>query len=171
MKPAQTYRSDSSSPWISPTLGTNSEADRSTTLESSCVLLVDDREAFRYAVATDLQRHAVQVLAATGAYDAWHLAHHRHIDLIVLRGNLASQSGWQCAAKLCGRPPWRGVVMHFDKVSNVDRNWRLAAGLAALVETGGRPESVVQCVLRVLNNFPLAHESSTARPLSIAARS
>lgn len=170
MKPAQTYGSSTLSPWISPSLRRGAAAGPTAALQSACVLLVDDREAFRYTVSAELQRHGAQVLSATGPYDAWHLGRHRHIDLIVIRGNLHSQSGWQCAAKLCGRPPWKGVVMHFDRVSHTDRNWRFAAGLTGLVETGGRPQSVVECILRVLNTLP-SDDSPARRSLSVASQS
>ncbi|WP_164103674.1 response regulator [Candidatus Laterigemmans baculatus] len=175
MKPARTDRSDSISPWISPSLRSSPGAGSSVGLavpgQVACVLLVDDREPFRYAVAAELQRQGVEVLTATGAYDAWRLARHRHVDLIVIRGDLRSQSGWQCAAKLCGRPPWRGVILHFDRLSHADRNWEFAAGLSELVESRGRSERVVEGVLRELNGSPPGSVAPAARPLSVAARS
>lgn len=170
MKPAQLYRSNSLSPWISP-ISRARLAGGKLASDSPCVLLVDDRVDFRQRVAAELKRRGMQVLTAAGPYDGWQLAHHRSVDMIVIRGDLQAQSGWQCVAKLCGPPPWRGVVMHFDSASDADRNWRFAAGLAGFVETHGRPQEVVEGVLRALGTAPTDREfPAPLRPLTEASQ-
>lgn len=158
------------SPWISPSLRTRPDAATSSSGDVSNVLLVDDRIAFRGTLAARLMQHGLEVIQAIGVHDAWHLARRRTIDLVVIRGNLQRQSGWGCAAKLCGLPPWRGVVMHFDELTDQDRKWAYVSGLTALEETAGQSGNLVGTVLRVLNvksfeaaEFGAAPEPMTAR--------
>lgn len=145
------HRSSSFSPWLSPTLRTRSDGGDPSSGDDSRVLLVDDRMLFRQAVASGLMLDRVEVIQATGVYDALRLIHRRAIALVVIRGNLRSQSGWGCAAKLCGAPPWRGVILHFDCLTDQSRKWARASGVTGLAETCGRPEKLVATVQRVFS--------------------
>ena len=154
------HRTSPFSPWISPALRRRCDAGQPPS-EIPQILLVDDRAAFRRSVASDLTHARVHVIEATGVYDALRLANRRIIDFVVVRGDLGSQSGWSCAAKLCGAPPWRGVVMHFDELTEQDRRWAEVSSLARLVETGGRPRNLAVAVLQV---FSGADRQPISRP-------
>ena len=154
------HRTSSFSPWICPALRRRPNAGQPPS-ETPQILLVDDRTAFRRTVASDLTHERVHVIEATGVYDALRFARRRIIDFVVVRGDLGSQSGWRCAAKLCGAPPWRGVVMHFDKLTEQDRRWAGVSSLARLVETGGRPDKLTGVVSQL---FSAADSHPTYRP-------
>ena len=158
-------RSSSSSPWISPTLRTQSDGGASC-IDTPHVLLVDDRGAFRRDVFFALTYAGIEVTEANGVYDALRLSHRRTVDWVVIRGNLRSQNGWRCAAKLCGAPPWLGVLMHFDELTGRDRKWADVSGLARLVETGGRPAKLLGPLFAVLNAASPPRPSRFARMAS-----
>lgn len=113
-------------------------------------MLVDEPHRFRERVATRLVDADVDVLQASDVYEALRLVRGSEIDLLVIGGDQRYQSGWRCAGKLCGRPPWRGVILYFDHVSDRDRLWGQVSQLSALIETKGRTEPLVRAVLRAL---------------------
>lgn len=143
--------SNSLSSWNSTALGRRLDAVQPSSDRAWHILLIDDRLPFRRTVASALADERVELIQAAGVYDAVRLARRRTVDLIVVRGNLEFQSGWRCAAKLCGVPPWRGVVMHFDDVTERDRNWAQVSGLTRLTETAGQPGRLVDAVQDVIN--------------------
>lgn len=114
------------------------------------VLLVDDQRPFRDRVAIEFLRAGVDVLQASGVYDALQFARDHEVDLLVIGGEQRYQSGWPCAGKLCGRPPWGGVILYFGRVSERDRLWARVSELAALVETKGEVKRLIEPVLRNL---------------------
>ena len=114
------------------------------------VVLVDDQHSFRERVADELCRAGVHVLQASGVYEATRLTRGRKLDLLVVAGQQRHQSGWLCAAKLCGQPPWRNVILHLDYVSHRDRLWGRVSELAALVETRGHVEPLIGSIVRQL---------------------
>lgn len=114
------------------------------------MLLVDDQRPFRDRVASELRGAGIDVLQASGVYDALQLAWDREVDLLVIGGEQQCRSGWRCAGKLCGRPPWGGVVLFFGRVSECDRLWARVSELAALVETKGEVKRLTEPVLRNL---------------------
>ena len=138
--------------WIFPKEATEA-AGRAAFLSTSTdrqVMLVDDQHAFRERVADALGGAGVRVLQASGVYDATRLARGRELDLLVVAGQQRQQSGWLCAGKLCGQPPWTDVILHFGCVSRRDRLWAGVSEIAALVETRGHVEPLVGAILRQL---------------------
>lgn len=116
-------------------------------------MLVDDQHPFRECAADELRTAGVCVVEASGVYDALRLARGREIDLLVIAGQQRHQSGWLCASKLCGQPPWKKVVLYFDYLSKHDRRWSQALELAASVETSGRVKPLVASILLDLAKF------------------
>lgn len=137
------------SPWLVPTVGASPGVSTALARRSK-LLLIEDRTDFRQTVARSLACEGMRVLEAVGVYDAWRLAQGESIDLIVVRGDLRAGSGWQCAAKLCGHPPWHGVLLYFEKLTGRDRTWARAAGVSRPLETCGEPDKLTAGVLRSL---------------------
>lgn len=137
------------SPWIIPTIGGSPGANAKLAGPTK-LLLIEDRVDFRRAIATSVACESIHVLEAVGVYDAWRVAQGQSIDRIAIRGDLRAGSGWHCAAKLCGHPPWRGVLLYFDELTGRDHAWARAAGIPRPVETGGEPDKLIASVLRSL---------------------
>lgn len=125
-------------------------------------MLVDDQYPFRECAADELRGAGVRVVEASGVYDALRLARGREIDLLVIAGQQRHQSGWLCASKLCGQPPWKKVVLYFASPSNRDRRWSQASELAGLVETRGGVKPLVTLVLLHLDQLSPAALGKTA---------
>lgn len=126
------------------------------------MLLVDDQRPIRNRVAAELSRAGIDVLQASGVSDALRLAWDHEVDLLVIGGEQQYQSGWPCAGKLCGRPPWGGAILYFGRVSERDRLWARVSELAALVETKGEAKRLTEPVLRNLATSSPAAGSAAA---------
>ncbi len=141
--------------WITPTSASRAPADEPQRAPprygQASVLLVDEPHPFRTRTAAKLATANLDVIQASDVYEALRLARGREIDLLVIGGDQQYQSGWRCAAKLCGHPPWRGAILYFAHTSDRDRLWGRVSQVAALVETGGDPETLVREVLRGLD--------------------
>jgi|GEM_PF-5233750 len=137
--------------WIKPTSAaqTTATTDPLVPPRSGHVLLVDEPGPFRERAAAELAEANLNVLQASDVYEALHLARRSEIELLAIGGDQRYQSGWRCAGKLCGRPPWRGVILYFAQVSDRDRLWTRVSQLTALVETNGQSEPLVSEILRL----------------------
>ena len=147
--------------WITPTLATRTTADERPLTpppsDQRRVLLVDEPHSFRGKLAAELVAAGFEVLQASDVYEAVHLARRNEIELLVIGGDQRYQSGWRCAGKLCGRPPWYGVILYLTSVSHRDRLWGQASKLSDLVETKGQAKPLVHAVLHAVGrSVPLA---------------
>ena len=141
--------------WIRPTSSSKlveaeGELPLSNVHRPSRVLLVDEPHPLREQVAAQLFEAGILVIRAAGVHEAHRLVRRFPIDLLIIGGDQRYENIWRSAGKLCGPPPWHGVVLYLGHVSARDRLWGKASELAALVETKGLPELVVRATLRGL---------------------
>ena len=138
--------------WIRPSLSVLAKADSGFPLSSAGdharVLLVDEPNRLPDQAAAELAGAGLHVVQATGVSGALAMARRFAINLLVIGGDRRYENIWRCAGKLCGPPPWHGVVLYLSDVTAGDRLWGTASQVTDLVETRGQPEPLVRAVLR-----------------------